>query len=111
MDYSPPGSSVHRILQARMLEWVVHFLLQGILLTHGSNPGLLHCRQILYQLIHQGSLSGPLLPPLYNERLDWNFSSCHCVGTLRSLLHFSKWGVIDREFTKVGGVPSGPCSE
>jgi len=22
MDYSPPGSSVHRILQARVLEWV-----------------------------------------------------------------------------------------
>jgi len=22
MDYSPPGSSVHGILQARMLEWV-----------------------------------------------------------------------------------------
>ena len=22
MDYSPPGSSVHRILQARILEWV-----------------------------------------------------------------------------------------
>ena len=25
-----------------------HFLLQGIFLTQGSNPGLLHCRQILY---------------------------------------------------------------
>ena len=23
MDYSPPGSSVHGILQARILEWVV----------------------------------------------------------------------------------------
>ena len=23
MDYSPPGSSVHEILQARILEWVV----------------------------------------------------------------------------------------
>ena len=27
-----------------------HFLLQGIFLTQGSNPGLLHCRQILYHL-------------------------------------------------------------
>ena len=26
-----------------------HFLLQGIFLTQGSNPCLLHCRQILYQ--------------------------------------------------------------
>ena len=31
------------------------FLLQGILLTQGSNSGLPHCRQILYFLSHQGS--------------------------------------------------------
>ena len=31
-----------------------HFFLQGILLTQGSNPGLLHCRCILYHLSHQG---------------------------------------------------------
>ena len=30
-----------------------HFLLQGIFLTQGSNPGLPHCRQILYHLRHQ----------------------------------------------------------
>ena len=30
-------------------------LLQGIFLTQGSNLGLLHCRQILYYLSHQGS--------------------------------------------------------
>ena len=29
-----------------------HFLLQGIFLSQGSNPGLLHCRQILYHLSH-----------------------------------------------------------
>ena len=29
-----------------------HFLLQGIFLTQGSNPGLLHCRQTLYPLSH-----------------------------------------------------------
>ena len=32
-------------------------LLQGIFPTQGLNPGLPHCRQILYQLSHQGSLS------------------------------------------------------
>ena len=32
------------------------FLLHGIFPTQGLNPGLLHCRQILYQLSHQGSL-------------------------------------------------------
>ena len=31
-------------------------LLQGIFQTQGSNPGLPHCRQILYQLSHKGSL-------------------------------------------------------
>ena len=30
-------------------------LLQEIFPTQGSNPGLLHCRRILYQLSHQGS--------------------------------------------------------
>ena len=30
-------------------------ILQGIFPTRWSNPGLLHCRQILYQLSHKGS--------------------------------------------------------
>ena len=34
-----------------------HSLLQGIFPTWGLNPGLLHWRQILYQLSHQGSLN------------------------------------------------------
>ena len=127
VDWSLPGSSVHGILQARILEWVVipssrgsprpgdgkpsllsllHWqvgslplaspgkpnnalesesgsvvsdalqphglysswdspgqntgvgscsLLQGIFPTQGLNPGLPHCRQILYQLSYQGS--------------------------------------------------------
>ena len=36
-----------------------HSLLQGIFWTQGSNPGLLHCRQILYHLSHQGSPKKP----------------------------------------------------
>ena len=47
-DCSLPGSSVHGILQARILEWTVILFSRGIFLTQGSNPGLLHCRQILY---------------------------------------------------------------
>ena len=34
-----------------------HFLFQGIFPTQGSNPGLLHCRQTLCHLSHQGSQS------------------------------------------------------
>ena len=33
-----------------------HSLLQGIFLSQGSNPGLLHCRWILHCLSHQKSL-------------------------------------------------------
>ena len=53
-------SSVHGILQARMLQWVASFLLQGIFQTQGLNPCLLcllHCRQIPYPLSHRGSLT------------------------------------------------------
>ena len=32
-----------------------HSLLQGIFWTQGSNSGLLHCKQILYHLSHQGA--------------------------------------------------------
>ena len=53
MDCSLPGSSVHGILQARILEWVAIPFLQGILPTQGLNPGLLYCRWILYHLSHQ----------------------------------------------------------
>ena len=52
MDYT-----VHGILQARILELGSLSLLQGIFPTQGSNPGLPHCRWILYQLSHQGSLT------------------------------------------------------
>ena len=124
MDCSPPGSSVHGIFQARVLEWgAISFsrgspqprdrtwvsqiadilpseppgkpkkvqsgsrsvvsdslrphglysawnspgqntgvgslsLLQGIIPTQGSNPGLPHGRRILYQLSHKGSSVG-----------------------------------------------------
>ena len=57
VDCSPPGSSVRGISQARILEWVAIFLFQGVFPTQGSNPhllSLLHCRQILSLLSHQG---------------------------------------------------------
>ena len=50
-DSATPWTVAHGILQARILEWVI---LQGIFPKQGSNPGLLHCRWILYQLSHKG---------------------------------------------------------
>ena len=55
MDYSPPGSSVHRDSPGKNAGVGCHALLQGIFSTLGSNPGLLHCSQILYHLSQQGS--------------------------------------------------------
>ena len=47
-----------RTLQAKNTGVGCHSLLQGIFLTQGSNPGLLHYRQILYQLSYMGSHRG-----------------------------------------------------
>ena len=49
-----------------------HFLLQGIYPTQGLNPGLLHCRQILYRLSYQGS-------PLYYTVSSYQLSVLHIV--------------------------------
>ena len=48
MACSPPGSSVHGDSPGKNTGVGCHALLQGIFLTQGSNPGLLHCRQVLY---------------------------------------------------------------
>ena len=52
LDCSLPRSSVHGILQARILEWVVIPFSRG-----SSRPRAWNwpCRQILYHLSHQGS--------------------------------------------------------
>ena len=42
-------------------------IFQGIFLTQGSNLGLLHCRQILYHLSHQGSPWPPAPEPSANR--------------------------------------------
>ena len=55
MDYSPSGSSVHGDSPGKHTGLGCHGLLQEIFPTQESNPGLLHCRCILYQLSYQGS--------------------------------------------------------
>ena len=42
MDCSPPCSSVHGILQARILEWVTTSFAREIFLMQGSNLSLFH---------------------------------------------------------------------
>ena len=55
IDCSLPGFSVHGDSPGKNTGVGCHALLQGIFPTRGPNPGLLHCRQILYCLSHQGS--------------------------------------------------------
>ena len=64
----PMDFIVHGILQARNTGLGSLSLLQGIFPSQRLNPGLLHCRQILYQLSHKGS---PRIP----EWVAYPFSS------------------------------------
>ena len=54
MNCSPSGSSVHGDSPGKNTRVDCHALLHRIFLTQGSNPGLPHCRRILYHLNHQG---------------------------------------------------------
>ena len=58
MDCSQSGSSVLRDSPGNNTAVGYHALLQRIFPTQGSNPGLPHCRWILYWLSHQGSPLG-----------------------------------------------------
>ena len=55
MDCSPPGSSVHGDSLGKNTGVGCHSLLQQIFPSQGSNPGLAHCRRILYHVSNQGS--------------------------------------------------------
>ena len=50
VDCSPPGSSVHGDSPGKKTGVGCQALLQGIFPTQGLNPGLPHCRRILYHL-------------------------------------------------------------
>ena len=55
MDCISPGSSGQGDSPGKNTGVSCHALFKGIFPTQGSNPGLLHCRQILYQLSYQRS--------------------------------------------------------
>ena len=55
IDCSLPGSSVHADSPGKNSGVGCHGLLQGIFQPRDRTPGLLHCREILYHLSHQGN--------------------------------------------------------
>ena len=61
MDCNPPGSSIHGDSPGKNTRVGCHVLLQGVFLTQRLNPGLPHCRQILYHLT-----TGEALKPWIN---------------------------------------------
>ena len=65
-----PGSSVDGDSPGRNTGVGCHALLQGIFPTQGWNPGLLHCRLILYHLSHQGNTGKPQFSTLVKLRLQ-----------------------------------------
>ena len=75
-----------------------HAFLQGIFPTQGSNPGLPHCRQILYQVSHKGSpriLEWVAYP--VSSRSSWprNQTGVSCiVGGF-----FTNWAIRKAHFT------------
>ena len=56
LHYSPPGSCVQGDSLGKNTGVGCHVFLRGFYPTQGLNPGLPHCRQILYRLSYQGSL-------------------------------------------------------
>ena len=64
---------------SRQEYWSSHFLLQGVFPIQGSNPGLPHCRRILYHLSHQGS-PRILEWAAYPFSRDWIRVSCIAGG-------------------------------
>ena len=80
----PPGSSIHRILQERILEWFSMPSCRGIFLTQGLNPHLLY-------LLHWQAVSLPLAPPgekamaTYSNTLAWRIPWAEEPGRLQSM--------------------------
>ena len=72
-------------------------LLQGIFPTQGSNPGLLHCRRILYQLSHKGSLrilewvAYPFSREFFQPR---NQTRVFCIASR----FFTNWALMEAQF-------------
>ena len=63
MDYSPPGSSVHDIFQARILEWVAMFSSRG-----SSWPRDQTCVSYIFCIARCGKPNGTVWNRLKNKR-------------------------------------------
>ena len=100
MDCSPQGSSVHGDSQARILEWVGMPSSRRIFPTQGSNPGLLHCRWILYHLSNQGGPRSLFLLQGIFPTQESNQGLLHCRWILY-LLSYQESPFFQSDFSKL----------
>ena len=93
MDGGLPDSSVHGDSPGKNTGVGCHALLQGIFPTQGLNPGLPHCRWILYCLSHQGSpwltsngASAPVIPLDFSSHLSCSLQWLFQTNILKPLI-------------------------
>ena len=68
--------------------------LQGVFPTQGSNPGLPHCRQVLYQLSHKGSpLSSQRVPEISSLDSKLSLLSAFMSSSLLPQDPFTYWSL------------------
>ena len=96
IDCSLPGSSVQGDSPGKNIGVGCHALFPAIFPTQGSNPGLLHCRQILYRLSHQVFLSRAtfILSTLLGRMLKLNIKKLRSwlpVSSLHSKQMGKQW--------------------
>ena len=128
MGCSPPGFLDPQNFLGKNIGVGCHFLLQGIFQTQGSNPGLLHFRQMLYRLSHLSPvlsccLSGgsgwaamhclpPCLPPPRGAQPPPSFPPCavslsHCCQFPCFLKDFTLLAFRRRSIPREGGNQAG----
>ena len=95
-----PWNSPHRNAEIGNLS-----LLQGIFSTQGSNPGLLNCRWILYQLSHKGSpRTLELVAYAFSSGSSWlrnqTGASCIASGCFNQLSYQGSTNSLNATFCK-----------
>ena len=110
MDHSPPGSCVLGIFPGKNTGVGCHFLLQGIFPTQGSNLSLLHGKQILYWLSHQGSTKNTGVDAVpFSRGSSWpqasNHGLQHCWQILYPLSY--QWTLHSKMALKINWIQRG----
>ena len=89
MDCSPPGSSVHGILQARVLEWVV-------MPSSGGSSQPRDRTQVFLHLLHWQESSLPLVPPEKPRVTIWYSNFIPRLNPREMRAYLSTWKLVHK---------------